>query len=151
MSILSFFKKARPSLPRIDHPLFGHMVATLVNENGSLFWENPDPFTTPKGQVSVFLDGKDCGPSEEQVALWQWIYDNLERLTKAAEPLLIDRLRDFGLEDRIGDLVWTAVGLSPDGSRDGPWNISFELPAKHGAILTAYFENELPKAVSVDD
>ena len=78
------------------------MVATLVNENGSLFCENPDPFTTPKGQVSVFLDGKDCGPSEEQVALWQWIYDNLERLTKAAEPLLIDRLRDFGLEDQIG-------------------------------------------------
>lgn len=151
MGILSFFKKARPSLPRIDHPIFGEMVATMVNENGSLFWENPDPFTTPKGQISVFLDGKDSGPSEEQVALWQWIYNNIGLLTKAAEPLLLDRLRDLGLEDCIGDLVWIAVGLSPDGNRNGPWDISLELPAKHGAILTAYFENEVPTAVSVDD
>ncbi len=100
--------------------------------------------------MKVFLDGDITGPSEAQVALWQWIYDNVDDHTKAAEPLLLDRLKDFELEDRIGDLVWTAVGLSPDGTKDGRWDMSFELPAKYGAIFTAYFENGIPTSVSVD-
>lgn len=149
MSIFSFFKRAKPSLPQIDHPVFGPMVATLANDNGSFFWETSDPFVTPKGRIGVFLDGQGDGPSEAQVELWQWIYDNIESLTKAAEPLLLNRLRDFGLEDRASDLVWTDVGLSPDGSRDGPWDLSFELP-EYGYVLTAYFENSSPTGVSVD-
>lgn len=127
------------------------MTATLVNDDGSFFWETPEPISTQRGQISVFCDGDTCGPSEQQIALWHWVYSNVEHLTKIAKPLLLDRLRDFGLEERINDLVWTAVSLSPDGTKDGPWDISFEMPIKHSAILTAYFRNGIPIGVSVDD
>jgi hypothetical protein len=151
MGILSFFKRARSSLPCIEHPIFGLMDATIVNKDGSLFWETRNSFPTSKGPISVFLDGDAKGPSEAQVVLWQWVYDNMEHLTKAAEPLLLDRLKDFKQEEHIGDLTWISVGLSPDGNKSGPWDLSFELPTKRGAILTVYFENEVPTGVSVDD
>jgi|GEM_PF-3942122 len=155
MGILSFFTRDRPSLPRVDHPVLGPMEATLVNKDGSYFWETSGPLVTPKGSISVFLDGSINGPSEEQVALWNWIYENSERLARSAEPLLLDRLRDFSLEAHIGDLVWSAAGLSADGDRSGTWNLSFDLSAEgsdqDGAILTAYFENGLPIVVSFDD
>ena len=148
MGIMNLFKRAKP-LPRIEHPIFGPMEATLADEDGSYFWETRDPIPTSKGTISVFLDGSIHGPSEEQIALWRWIHDNSERLAKSAEPLLLDRLRAFGLEEHICDLVWTAAGLSPDGDKLGPWDMSFELPS--GAILTANFENGVPTSVTFDD
>ena len=48
MGILNLFRRATPSLPRIEHPLFGPMEATLVNDDGSLFWETPDGVPTPR-------------------------------------------------------------------------------------------------------
>ena len=149
MGIFSIFK--RSSLPRIEHRVFGQMEATLVNEDGSYFWETPEPFPTAKGPISVFFDGSGEGPSAEQISLWQWIYDNSERFSQLAKPLLLDRLNDFGLEARIDDLIWTGVGLSPDGEKDGPWDMSFELPGDHSPILTAYFKEGIPTTVSFDD
>ena len=152
MRFLNLFKRAeRPPLPRIDHTVFGRMEATLVNEDGSYFWETPDGVPTPKGPISIFLDGRMDGPSEAQVALWAWIYENSERLINSAQPILLDRLREFGLERHIGDLVWSAAGLSPDGDRNGRWDLSFELSAGNsrfdGAILTAYFVEGVPTGV----
>lgn len=151
MAIFDFFKRARPSLPSIDHPVFGAISATMVNEDGSLFWESPDPFTTPKGLMQVFFDADSFGPSEAQVALWSWIYDNVEQFTQAVKPMLLDRLKDFAIEDHIDDLVWTGAGLSPDGRKDGRWDLSFELQKIHSPIFTVYFENGIPTAVSADD
>lgn len=156
MGILNFFKGGKPSLPKIEHPVFGAIEATLKNDNGSYFWESPNPLPTEKGPISVFFDGGIDGPREEQVALWEWIYENSERFTEAAEPMLLDRLRDFGLERYIGNLAWSAAGLSPDGDRRGPWDMSFTLSVDDnpydGAILTAYFANEAPTGiVNFDD
>jgi hypothetical protein len=151
MGILNFLKRARPSLPQIEHPVLGSIEATLANDDGSYFWETPSPLPTGKGPISVFFDGGIEGPAEEQVALWEWIYENSERFTKFAEPLLLNRLREFGLETYIGNLVWSAAGLSPDGDRRGPWDMSFTLSVNgnryDGAILTAYFANEAPTGV----
>jgi hypothetical protein len=151
MGILNFFTRAKPFLPRIEHPVFGPMEATLINDDGSYFWETPDPLPTAKGPVSIFLEGQIDGPSEEQVSLWRWIYENSERFAKSAEPRLLDRLREFGLEEHIGNLHWSAAGLSPDGDKCGPWDMSFTLSADKsrfaGAILTAYFEDGVPTGV----
>jgi hypothetical protein len=154
MGILSFFTKAEASLPSIEHPVFGKMEATLVNDDGSYFWETPEHLDTLKGPIGVFCDGPVEGPSDEQVALWNWIYENSERLAKLAEPLLVDRLQSFGLQPQAGNLVWSAVGLARDGHKDSPWDMSFNLSAENhrlgGAILTAYFEGGAPTGVSID-
>lgn len=98
--------------------------------------------------IGIFLDGTVDGPSERQVELWTWIYGNFEHLAKLAEPLLLERLRDFRLEARFGELVWSGVGLSPDGDKAGKWDLSFELP---DGIFTVYFEDGIPTTVSFDD
>ena len=130
------------------------MEATLLNDNGSYFWETPDPLVTEKGEISVFLDGPLDGPSEKQVAFWQWLYVNSETLAEAAQPLLRDRLREFGLDASVSSLVWSAAGLSTNGNQDGSWDMSFTLSTAgklQGAILTAYFENGVPTIISLDD
>ncbi len=152
MGILNLFKRAEcPSLPSIDHPVFGRMEATLLNEDGSYFWETPEGVLTPSGPISIFLDGSIDGPSNAQVALWDWIYANSERIINSAQPLLLDRLREFGLESHVGDLVWCSAGLSPDGDRDGNWDVSCKLSASNsrfdGAILTVYFAQGVPTGV----
>ncbi len=157
MGILNLFKRTeRPFLPRIDHPIFGRMEATLVNEDGSYFWETPDGVPTTNGPISIFLDGDVNGPSEAQIVLWRWIDENSQQLINAVRPFLLDRLREFGLESRISDLVWNATGLTSDGASCSSWDLSFELSSGKsrfdGAILTAYFVDGVPTGVvSFDD
>ena len=151
MRLISLLKKASPSLPRMEHPIFGQLEATLINEDGTYFWETSDPLLTSKGPICVYFDASADGPTDDQVVLWNWIYGNADTLAKSAEPLLLDRLRDFHLENHIRDLVWSAAGLSPDGDISGPWDMSFELRANHSAILTAYFVDGDPITVSFDD
>ena len=151
MGILSFLRKPRLVLPRVQHPIFGLMEATLQNDDGSFFWETPGTMQTPKGEISVFLDGPVTGPSQEQVALWDWIYANSENLVHLAEPHLLQTLADFGLERHLDDLCWSAVGLSTDGSRESPWDMSFALPISgskfDGAILTVCFAAGAPTGI----
>ncbi len=151
MGIIGFFRKPKQVLPRIQHPVFGWLDATLHNDDGSYFWETPDAVRTPKGEVSVFLDGPVTGPSEAQVALWEWMYANSKSLAQSAEPHLLQTLADFGLECDLSDLTWSAVGLSADGSIEMPWDMSFTLSLTgskfDGAILTAYFAAGVPTGV----
>jgi hypothetical protein len=149
MRIFNFFGKAKPSLPSIQHPVFGRMEATLVNEDGSYFWETPEPIPTSKGPISVFLDAPATGPNQAQVELWNWIYDNQKELREAAEPIMKATLTEFGLQALLEKLSWTSVGLSPDGERSGAWDVSFEFP--NGPIFTANFKGGVPTSVSVDD
>ena len=134
-----------------EHPLFGKLEATLINKDGSYFWETPEPLITPKGRIGVFMDAPESGPTDDQVALWHWIYENVDSLTNLAQPLMLERLRDFQLEGRIPDLAWSAVGLSRDGDTKSPWDISFQPKGEESPILTAYFVNEVPTTVSFDD
>jgi hypothetical protein len=149
MRIFNFFGKAKPSLPSIQHPLFGRMEATLVNEDGSYFWETPEPIPTSKGSISVFLDAPESGPNQAQVNLWNWIYDNHKDLSEAAEPMMKATLSEFGLQAQFEKLSWVSTGLSPDGERTGAWDMAFELP--NGSIFTVYFKAGVPAAVGVDD
>lgn len=151
MSILSWLKRKEPSLPTIEHPVFGWLEATLINDNGTYFWETSRDLVTPKGTIGIFFDAAAVGPTDAQIQLWQWIYQNQESLSKSAEPLLLNCLRDFRLGSRLGDLVWSGVGLSPDGNSESPWDMSFRLGAEQGAILTAYFVDGVPTTVSFDD
>jgi hypothetical protein len=149
MRIFDFFKRMKPSLPTIAHPVFGRMDATLVNDDGSYFWETPEPIPTPKGPISVFLDGPETGPSEEQVNLWHWIYDNHKDLSKAVEPILRATLTEFGLQTHFDKLAWISTGLSPDGDKAGAWDMAFEL--QNGPIFTVHFKAGAPTVVDVDD
>ena len=151
MPVLSWLQRKKPSLPIIEHPVFGRLEATLLNGNGTYFWETSRDLVTPKGTIGIFFDAPVDGPTDAQVQLWRWIYQNQETLSKSAEPLVLNRLRDFQLESRLGDLVWSGVGLSPDGNSKSPWDMSFLLGAEQGAILTAYFVDGVPTTVSFDD
>jgi hypothetical protein len=149
MGILNIFRRTTPSLPRLDHPVFGPIDATMANEDGSLFWQTAEGVATPRGVIGISFDGTADGPSQRQVELWTWIHDTFEALARSAEPLLLETLRDFNLEARFGELKWSGADLSPNGDRAGPWALSFELT--DGSILTAHFEDEVPTVVSFDD
>jgi len=151
MSFFRWLQRAERSLPIIEHPVFGKLEATLINKDGTFFWDTPRSLVTPKGSVGIFVDASSDGPTDAQVALWHWIYENAETLAKLAEPLMIDRLREFGLDTHIRDLVWSAVGLSRDGHSRSPWDMSFELLAEDNAVLTAYFVDGVPTTISFDD
>ncbi|MEQ1542360.1 MAG: hypothetical protein ABL926_08915 [Novosphingobium sp.] len=148
MGIFSWFSQKPPALPKLDHPIFGKLVATIDHGDGTFFWETQEQMQTSKGKIGIFCDAPDSGPSENQVSQWMSIYANFEYIRAKSEKILIDRLEDFGLESRIDEMIWSAVGLSIDGSMSSPWDISFDLDCK---IFTAYFEDGKPKLVTCDD
>lgn len=131
----------------MDHPVFGPIEATIDHANGHYFWETPLGVNTEKGEIGVFFDAPSDGPSAAQVAMWHQILSDSDRLSQKAEPLLRDRLLEFGWADRYGELKWSAVGLSTDGSVGSDWDMSFSIPE---AIFTVYFKHGMPETVSCD-
>jgi hypothetical protein len=135
----------------MDHPVFGKVEASVCNKDGTYYWETSSPLVTPRGAIHITFDAGANGPSDAQVAHWQLIYDDAEALVRSAQPLLLERLQDFHLESHLGDLLWSGIALSSDGSSTSPWQMSFELEVGHSATLTASFVGGIPVTVSFDD
>ena len=149
MGISKWFRRSTPVLPRLEHPIFGEIQATIDVGGGLYFWETPESLVTAKGPIGIFFDAPAEGPSVQQVEMWDWVYRNSESLTWTAEPEFRSRMAELGIEHRFSELVWSAVGLSKDGDPAKRWDMSFELA--DGAILTTYFSDGVPVSVSFDD
>jgi len=124
------------------------MEATLDAKDGFYFWETPDHLGTEKGEIGIFCDAPETGPTDEQVLLWKFIYENVEFFQKSAESLLRDRLDDFSCNHRYHELIWCSVLLSRDGERSSLWEISFELPEV--AIFDVSFVHGEPTIVNAN-
>ncbi len=148
MSFFQWLKLKVAPYPVIEHSIFGRLQATIRHDDGTFYWESE--VATPKGNIEVFFDAPVAGPSDAQIRFWNWIRENHERLAESARNLLLDALQTYDLEHRFAFLVWNGVELPVGGDRNRPWDMSFHLGDREGALLSLSFENGIPMHATLD-
>lgn len=108
------------------------------------------PWRNAHGEMILFCEAPESGPSQAQVDQWRLIEDNYLALHAQAAPLVRTRMKEFGEEHLFSELVWSGAGLSDDGSMDGQWELNFYLPRCSQASIGVHFEGGIPSQVTYD-
>ena len=150
MGIFSkLFGGRSPRLPSIDHAVFGHMDATLNPEPGLYFWETPGTVETAFGQISVFCDAPESGPTAAQASQFQNVCAKFESLTEESKAVLINRLSDYDAAHQIDQMRWTSILLATDGQMTSHWELTFEKPEDMW-LFNVNFNDGQPDFVTID-
>src|SRR5690349_9099778 len=86
----------RAAAPMVDHPLFGLVRATPCPAGGPWLWESLELFETRRGSVDLGFEAGSEGPGDAHRAQLEAILAQLDALTTAAAPMIVDQLGGSG-------------------------------------------------------
>ncbi len=151
-SLLASLTGQAPPVPAIEHPVLGPIRPSYRPKARPWRWTSLQPLRHARGPVHVTWLGDALGPTEAQIAFWNWLKDSIDSLAEQAWPLLAEAVDDGRRLPWPGDpwdeLAWTGASLPADGRHASEWSVSFAPRSRPHGTLTITFREGLPAFVT---
>lgn len=117
--------------------------------------ETVDPIDHRRGPVTVTWLAGAGGPSEDQVAFWDWLREHIDDVVEQARPVLALDVQDWTEKpmptEAWEELFWEGAQLPDDGRRESEWDVAFATRTCPDVMLTVTFRDGRPLFVTADD
>jgi len=153
--LLSKLSGQQPAPPPINHAVFGRIWAGQRPKTDAWHWQMLDPIHHPRGEVTATWRAGREGPSQAQIAFWQWLCSHIDEVVEQSRELLAIDVAEWTEKpvpaDIWQELTWKSADLPIDGDRNSDWEVSFATPTCPDVLLAVVHEQGRPLYIRVDD
>jgi hypothetical protein len=142
-----------PKPPKeLIHPFFGRCLFEEIGDNRS-YWEAECDLEGRR--ISVFIDGDETGPTDQQVAFYRNVVGDLDGLFRRVADVIAPRYESWVRAPLPNNwreaFALSALGIPPSGSDAEDWEVSYDcLTDRAGHLFSVQFEQGRPVSVTID-